>query len=64
MSHANAYVFSSTLPVHHPNVTAPSQSLAPPQVNIACVSPVIQDDFNWYPNSGDTNHLTNVSLVS
>lgn len=35
-----------------------------PQVNIAFVSLVVQNNARWFPNSGETTHLTNASPSS
>lgn len=46
---------------------APSRSnpspahIANPQANLAYVSPVVQDDTSWFPDSGSINHLTNAT---
>lgn len=49
------YVTSNT-PSTHTNQN-------PPKANIACVSPIVQTDTNWFLDSDDTNHLTNVALA-
>lgn len=60
---ASHYVLSPMFQVAPSNGNTSVQSSVSPQANIVCVSPVIQVDSNWYPDSDATNHLTHDTQI-